>query len=348
MPIPPLNLIDGVLFIDNSTLDSLACPRKFEYESLHRLVAAEESQALNFGRANHDLLELRYARSDLPLISIEPLQGEAASQFYEVSPVHDGDWRDLNFLMQVTRRYNALHPVEPFEVCDYPTPITCPRCNGEKGERICIWCNGTGHRAKMVEMSFAVPLYTHLSGLPVVYTGRIDLATRDHGRFNHITVVDHKTDKILGPKFFDQYRMSSQMYGYCWAFQQCTGITPWGFMVNAIRTREPLVKMRDGTASKAEIEKWWQESFFRGEEPIYQWQLDEWKTNTISRVDTLLYRHSTGYMPRESKECARWGRCPFYDVCALPPEQRQDLLDSTQFKIRDWSPLSQPNKQPKP
>lgn len=60
--LPPLPLIDGCLFIDNShwVEPMMTCNRLHEYESLWQRVSSAEKSALNFGTAQHMAREYRY------------------------------------------------------------------------------------------------------------------------------------------------------------------------------------------------------------------------------------------------------------------------------------------------
>ena len=52
---------------------------------------------------------------------------------------------------------------------------------------------------------------------------------------------------------------------------------------------------------------------------------------------------SRNEMPMKTKMCTFFGKCAYYDVCYLPPEQRQTLLESNLFEENHWTPLKQPS-----
>lgn len=328
MNLPPLPLIDGCLFVDNSFLDLLSCPRKLQYAQLEKKVSAADAPALSFGTAIHLALEVRYRKHEPieDLNALENDQVEVLAKHFEENPPPEGDHRDLNFAIEVVKQYNQIRSFEPFN----------------------LLTNGKGE--KMVEMSFALPLFTyegthhHGNGsnnytIPIIYTGRIDLPVSWD---DQIILIDHKTTGMLGTYFFDNYRMSAQLIGYCWAFQQCTGMKVGGFAINAVRTKAKTVKMLSGVETKANESKWWSETFFREREYIDQWRIDEWKTNVIARVEEFLWHYSRDFMPMKTNQCTQFGRCQYYDVCYYPPQNRGVILESNQFKENTWSPLQKP------
>ncbi len=162
--------------------------------------------------------------------------------------------------------------------------------------------------------------------------------------------MDHKTTSMLGQTFFDGMKMSSQQRGYCWAFEQLTERKVAGFVVNAIRTKEPPLYVqqgktwRSGTKSQTP-EQWWNESFQRERYSLKPGELDEWKQNTIALLEEFFWNYSRGYMPMKTAlACTAWGRCPYYDVCTLAPEDRGLLLASGLFIDNKWTPLLQPSQ----
>src|SRR6185312_10107642 len=154
MNLPSLPLVDGALFIDNSTLEQLQiCPRSMQHSRLDQRILAGERHALNFGTAMHGALEYRYKNcgSRAPGCADEELMAGIFKTMFAEHPMPDeDDHRDLNFAIELMQRYNAKYHLEPFNVLV------------DKNDK------------PMVELSFALPLYTH-ENIPVYFTGRIDL-----------------------------------------------------------------------------------------------------------------------------------------------------------------------------
>lgn len=373
--LPPLPLIDGALFVDNSGwIESMStCNRLAQYKNLNKRIGAGEKPALNFGSAIHLGLEYRYAKYKNGPVDDAYYNDMAAilTDFYNEHPVPLDDWRGLNWTMTLLRKYNEKNITEGWNLLAYDTPIDCPQCGGETAvsSSKCLWCQGTGKREAMVELAFGLPLFTwkgelwfdeaaatggpykkHLE-IPIIYTGRIDLPISIDGQ---IFVMDHKTTGMLGSSFFDAKRLSSQQRGYCWAFQELAKKPVAGYVINAIRTKEPPQYVtaggeRKSTSKTTNPQTWWEESFQREKFLLQPGQLDEWKQNVISLIEEFLWHYSRGYMPmRTGNEhaCVNYGKCQFFDVCRLHSDDRGMMLASGLFMDNVWSPLKEPT-QPK-
>lgn len=244
--IPPLPLIDGTLFLDNSGWmeNIMTCHRRLEYSQLLRRISSEESTALNFGTAIHSALDLRYKiYGNQPVdILYNDQVASVLSTFFDLHPTPLADHRTLNHAIEIVKRYNDKYGVEEFDLLEYDEPVKCNHCNGsgtthpmplteDQQGPDCHFCAGTGKQKLMVELPFALHLYDHqlpantldkfdrMSGLhldvykiPIFYSGRIDLPLL---RGPNIFVMDHKTTSMLGKGFFDEKKMSAQQKGYC-------------------------------------------------------------------------------------------------------------------------------------
>lgn len=359
--LPSLSLIDGCLFIDNSgwVENMSTCSRKLQHQCLSLRVHTGEKPALNFGSAGHLAKELRYARYGNKHVDEQYYEDLTVllTQFFEEHPCPADDWRGLNWCMEMTRRYNDRFADEDFNLLEYQTAIHCPVCGGsEKAKTSCLFCLGTGLRKYMVEMPFALPLYTHFcsvggsidnypSQIKVMYSGRIDLPVSipDVGIFTN----DFKHVGSLGDMFWNGERMSSQHRGYCWAFEQLTGTPVVGFMVTGIRTKEPPQYVLNNTSFKGKSQspaQWWSESMCRERKVLNPGELDKWKFNVIELCEEFFYHYERGYMPMKTKWCNSYGKCPYFDVCSLPPEEHNFMLNSGLYTENVWSPLHQPTQ----
>lgn len=322
----PLPLIDGAFFIDNSSLELLTtCPRSMEYSRLFRRVSAGIKPSLNFGSAVHLALEWRYrnCKNECPDALEESEQGRLLSQFFLENPPPEDEFRNLNWAVEIVKHYNQVYQVEPFNVLV-----------DDEGK-------------PMVEMPFALKLfdykvnvkgshYDETQVIPVYYSGRIDLPVMWD---NLLTVIDHKTTSVLGDYFFKDQRVSPQQFGYVWAFEQITGMKVAQFCINAIRTREAPQKPKGG------MDAWWLENFQRHKEFVMPHHLDEWKNNTIALVEEFFWHYERSFFPQKKKWCCgKFGLCPYYEVCDLPPSQRSLMLESAMFADNNWSPLKQPSQ----
>src|SRR5437899_7623767 len=203
-PLPPLPLIDGCLFIDNSSwVENMStCSRKLQHQCLSLRVHTGLKPALDFGSAGHLAKELRYARYGTKPVDDQYYEDLTVllTEFFNQHPCPTNDWRGLNWAMEITRRYNDKFAHEEFNLLEYKEPIVCPVCKGlwpQSGPH-CLFCLGTGKRKYMVEMPFALPLYRH-KDITIIYTGRIDLPVfvPDVGIFTN----DFKHVSTLGEMF---------------------------------------------------------------------------------------------------------------------------------------------------
>ena len=382
MKLPPLPLIDGCLFIDNSGWmeDMSTCPRSLEYKQLHKRIDSGFKSGMNFGSAQHLIQELRFAKygTTNPPASFYEDVAVVLNDFYRNQEVPEGDWRTLNWAMTVGRKCVERYPNEEFSLLEYDKPVKCPYCNGTGygpevikdgyDERInsCLWCNGTGIRSKMVELLFAVELFrfhpsswtflTEQQGadfernnntIPIIYTGRIDLPVTINGQasgLNHMTSIwnlDHKTTSRMDNSFWNDMRMSAQQRGYCWAFDKVTGQTPQGYIINAIRTKEPPLYVIGKGKGKQSPEEWWNESLTRERFEVSKQDLKEWESNTIDLVEEFFFNYQRDYMPQKTKWCSSYGACSYLKVCELQSQDRAQMLASGLFMDNTWSPLNQ-------
>lgn len=314
-----LPLIDGSLLIDNSFLEAFtACPRRSQYSYLDLRVQATENAALNFGTAIHAALEYRYVNC-----RNQPMTSEDEQKCYDLMlepyfrdhPMPEGDHRTLDFAMEILKEYNMRRVVEPFNLLT------------DKEGKV------------MVEKTFALPLMEVEvldTKIPVLYCGRIDLPTMRDGQ---IVVMDHKTASMLGDRYFDGQKVSPQFEGYSWAFQKITDLPVAGFEINALRTKE-----KPGRPQKGSWSDWWDDCFQRHLEYLKPNQLEEWEENTKALVREFIYHVTQGYLPQKKKACTMYGKCPYYDICYLPSNQREQELMSEKFQDNTWSPLKQDNE----
>jgi len=326
-PLPPLPLIDGCLFVDNSGwLEGLqSCHRLVEYKQLHRRIATGESAAINFGSAFHLFLEHRYRNHGVDEIKDkDKFINETSSiltRFFEDHPTPLEDWRGANWAMEMVKKYMERYPLEEFTLLH------------DKADK------------PLVELPFALPLYTHKSSLgeiPIIYTGRIDLPNAFD---KEIWVTDHKTSSMLGQSFFDRMKRSAQQKGYCWSFEQLTGLKVTGYMINAIRTKEPPLYVQSGKKEgKFNPETWWNETFQREKYYLAPGSLEEWKQNTIEHIETFFYHYQRGILPESTTACVYFGKCPYFDICTLSKEDRGTMLYSGMFTNNVWSPLKNPSE----
>lgn len=328
MNLPPLPLVDGCLFLDNTALEILqTCPRSFQHNRLDSRIIRGEKHALNFGTAMHKALEWRYknCKNNPPTGDDTNSMVAIMEQMFIDHPMPDeDDHRNLNFGIELLQRYNTKYHLEPFNILV------------DKEDK------------PMVELSFALPLFVHKNysnaaqviEIPVYFTGRIDLPISWDGG---LYIMDHKTDSMFfgASTFINEQKASNQYRGYCWAFEQLTGRTVDGYVVNGIRTKSPpKTKPKYGT-----IDTWWDESFVRDQThlALYPGWQDKWRNDAIALIEMMFWLYQRGDLSmfgKFTRACSRFGGCQYRDVCLAPTEEKGlEILQSSVYKNNDWSPL---------
>jgi hypothetical protein len=326
----PLPLIDDALFLDNSSLERFTtCPRSAEYYICNKRESSDERIALAFGKAIHKILEARY-RHNPNVVTKVPGISTTDTNDIMLAAARDAfaDWKNedpeefRNFSTAVTfiEKYNTHYPMEGFEILRLPDG------------------------SPAIEVPFAVPLGSltidgeipvrlptgevtsrHLSTLKIIWTGRIDMIVK---RGDAIFLVDHKTTSMMGPQYFKEFDLSSQVYGYIWAASTLLGKPVSGFLVNALAFRKPTPKGKPF-------------EFQRYPVPADIGLVGEWVNDTLHIVSDFVEMAKRGYFPKHTKWCVgKYGPCPYSPICSLPPSpSRELLLNSGNYKAVQWNPL---------
>lgn len=333
MNLPPLNLVEGCLFIDNSSIEKWKCPRLWEYSELHLKSAVAEKAGANFGSTIHRGLETRYNLCGNGLLTEHAINEiEIAMRgWLEANPQPPGDFRDFNHACKMMRVYNQIYRQESFDILKSPS-------NGKP----------------IIESSFAIPFAIHwpstgvttewtpgegtataetivkLSGIPIYYCGKIDLGITDA---NGIWSFDHKTAFQFGEAWNKQMQVDGGQRGYCWALGQVLGKPATGYIIDGIRVRRPSVK--GGFLGESPIDG---TDFVRLPNYVSADDLAGWKEDTMSIIKSILAAHSAGHFPKHRWHCTnKYGTCEFFDVCSTPRAQRHLILNSNLFEANEWS-----------
>lgn len=306
-----LPLIDNTLFIDNTTLERFTtCKRSGEYYAIRKRQQKNNRIALIYGSAFHTALETRYHLAPEPGYGTDgPL---SAKMFQAGKAVLDEggvefDYRNPATLQSAIADYNSVYLYEDFSIMPH---------NGQR----------------LVELPFATPIGAfavegHEHPINVVWTGRIDLVIKEQ---ESLFILDHKTSSMPPTEYyFNQFANDQAQIGYCWAFQQETGLAVSGFIINAIQTKRPTAKAGPTF------------DMYRQKFNISQSRIEEWKGNTLALIEELLYDYERGMFPMETKWCVgKYGKCEYFDVCCLDKEQRHVVLDSALYEDVTWNPLT--------
>lgn len=292
---------DNVLVIDNSRLEPFTtCPRLAQYRVVRKRTLSRSHSSLEFGKALHKAMEVRYTHPDIndPSDELFTRQVEVLQKDFEKIILEPDDFRTLDRAIDIVQKYNSYYRIEPFVVA-------------------------TKDGKPYVELSFAIPL-GEVDGIKIIWTGRIDLVIQDDKGF---FVMDHKTTSMLGATYFQDFLISQQMIGYVFSARILTGLPIQGVVINALVSRKPT---KTGTAVEFSREK----IYFTEE------HIEEWRTDVLHIAADFIRNVKRDYFPKHTKWCmGKYGKCEFHEVCTLPPTQREILLTSDLYKDDVWSPL---------
>lgn len=333
-------LIDNALFIDNSTLELLRCPRLLELKWIHKKVPVAVRAGANFGSTMHRGLETRYTLCGTgPVLADHvPLINDSMLQWLNEHPQPENEFRNYAHACAMMREYNQQYGQEDFKILttekekpivesSFALPFGLLVYYGNEHVKTEAW-DGT---IKCFEYVTNQPNVTKV--VKIYYTGKIDLGIEDN---TGIWSFDHKTAFQFGESFINQMDMDGGQLGYMWALQQVTGKKAAGYIIDAIRVRRP--KKSDDPLSGS-IDK---TDFFRRPFMKQQEQLDEWKTDVLHMIQNIANMAEQDYMPRHRSQCVtKYGSCDFFDVCNTPLSQRDLILNSGNYEENTWSPLKQ-------
>lgn len=315
---------DYALRIDNSMLEVFeTCPRSAEYYAVNRR-QAPPSAALAFGGAIHEGLAILYKQGFTRANLAEAI--DATTNYLLKNPVAPDQWRTPELACDILREY-----FDKYELTDPIKPIMI---EGEIGvERRFSLALGVIDVNAVIDQP--VQLLTNrtdidipdtaIKRIHVLWTGRMDIACTHLS--DVISVCDHKTSSMGGPTFFQDFQLSQQTHGYCWAVSKLIGKPVTSFILNAIIQRKP-----SRTGKNLTLER----QFYKYEEA----HLQEWERDVMAHVENFVHCLYTNYFPKNTKWCmGKYGRCQYHDICTLPPEQRLVMLNSSLYQNVSWSPL---------
>lgn len=154
------------------------------------------------------------------------------------------------------------------------------------------------------------------SGDPILYSGRFDML----GVYNNsLWVVDEKTTSQLGTTWAKQWRLRSQITGYCWA-AQAYGYPVSGAFIRGVSVQKTGIKHGQAIEYRP------------------KWQIDRWLSQLVRDTKRMVQCWEEGYWDFAlDNACTDFGGCPFAEVCtSLNP----DRWLSENFEKREWNPLN--------
>ena len=176
-----------------------------------------------------------------------------------------------------------------------------------------------------VEQEFSLPLEENSK---LKWSGILDKVVRHRGG---LYFLEFKTSTYsIDEKFFLPFRTSQAIRGYTWAGQQSLGEDFRGTIVHGVCKRIPAKKPRTLTPDD-----------YLGAEEITMLpsQLEEWRVNTIHKIDNIHRMRQDGYWIKDlGNACNLYNGCEFREVCGAAPESQQAMLDMG-YKLSTWNPL---------
>lgn len=318
------------LHFDWSSLECfLSCNRSALYKLVHSKTSKGKA-ALTFGAAIHAALEVYYKLHTEPDKSkvLQLCRQAIDNSFAEMTISYFDEYRTPDYayscFLQYIQHYahESLTPVVTddrpliefsfaFDLAEMNIPASVFHTYG-----LGMLTNEPEKEAQAVG-----DLKVH-----VKWTGICDLVANINGEN---WLIDHKTTSILSSDFFDGFNLAMQPIGYVYAANLAfPELAIAGFMVNTLACRKPTK-----TGKGFEPHR----SFHRYE----PWQFDEWKSDAINLISEFVYNLTLNSWPKKTTWCiGKYGKCPFLDVCSLPPAHRIHLLDSDQYVNNTWKPVS--------
>lgn len=324
-PIPGLP-DEYLLILDNSAGEKWQmCPTMARFYLVEGREAHARNAALVFGGVVHVGLEsLLRSQDDVALCA-------SMLKYWGENPSPPDTYRTLNNAVEVIKHYR--------------TRATLPDYG---------WVIQSDDSGLIIERPFELPLGVlevnatiklptwdsprHVRRVHVAWAGRIDVVAHTNGRHR---VVDHKTTKIAGDQFIQDFQLSSQTRGYVWAAQQLwPDLDITGFCLNAIHLKEPAagkgLMERGPRGGEPAL------NFFRAYFDYEAESLEEWATDALTICGDFVHALVRDYFSMHTKQCFnKYGKCQYHDVCTITNKAvRLSLLRSDAYKQVTWNPTN--------
>jgi hypothetical protein len=347
---PMLREVNGVLSlcVDGSALSEIhRCPRAAYYKLIRKRVSAKEDKSLSFGKVCAVAWDWRYRHygnkalhgvndqawqdqvidrayrelepengtldgsNPCPLcVPSDPLAGAGIEDQGKKAYLHAGRCKD------VMRLYNENYGEEPFEVVAT-----------ERSFETALGVVTFGGRTIIGN----VPPTT----LPVIWEGRYDMVVRnEYGDW----IWDSKTSGYWNTNEGDpwkEWRNSSALKGYCFHRWQESRTLPLGWIIQAAIVRPPLQCENKNSLPRNQFER--QEFPLAGEQVLLEWQ-----RNTLVTIQMWVRMAEDGFWPMHDRGGFTCKFCSYLQICTANDDATRDLLlDSSSYKINNWSPQTE-------
>jgi hypothetical protein len=300
----------------------MTCKRSAGYYIALKRELCKPKTAQAFGKIIHKALEKRYRDfgTYLGADASTAMTNAVTEEFQSWTP-EDDDYRNYATAVSVIKQYAAQYQLEDFEPYRFP--------NGQLFVELPF-------AKPLGQIKIAAPLWVRnpdgtierrtIDCITVIQKGKIDLVYRREG---NIYGLDHKTTSVLGPQYFNEYELASQIHCYAWAINKIIGELPRGYVINALGVRKPT---KTGKALE----------FIRQTIRIYPELVAEWEVDTMQLTAEFIEGCRTNQLPKSPKWCiAKYGACEFRQVCGLEPKLRSTSLYSNEYRDVTWDPLKE-------
>lgn len=299
---------------DATTASGIArCPRFGEYKIRYGLEPKTNAVYLRAGNALHGAMALHYAGAPQDLVLAE-LRNTWGAEDQVLPAGHSFSHLNLPFLETVLKNY-----FDYSKKADNFRPLTMKLDDLDLTNVLAAMFQLTpdGH---VILGECKIIMKFQVDGEQFIYSGKPDLPVEMGGA---IYMMDHKsTSGYLSSWYFDQYRFSNQLRGYCAMLAELTHLQVNGALINGMYVGE-----------KAASSEFKGNRFGRYGPMLYQpAHLTEALRNQRAWQKVLDYYEAQGYYPQHaSKLCSN---CPFESLCAATPAIRESVM-KTEFVYVD-------------
>jgi hypothetical protein len=317
---------DYVLQVDNTTMEIFqTCPRSAFYYCIKRRQKGARAPLI-FGGAIHEGLESLYRLGYHHPDNLNTAKLAVLEHFQQNSyEACDTNWRTPSLALEVIDLY-----FNHYSLADSVTPFVNPSTNEPFIEKPFALNIGTFELNTTLPFTVGQlcssddPTPLHIKTLHIQWTGKIDIAALFN---NSLAVVDHKTTSMGGVTFYQEFELSQQTHGYCWALSKILNRPCLSFYLNALIIRKP-------TRTGRSVE------FDRRQYFYSQSQINEWHTDILASCENFVHALIHNSFPKYTKWCVgKYGLCQYFPVCTTPPDNRHMSLASSEFANVTWSPL---------
>jgi hypothetical protein len=288
------------MWLDNTAREALSlCKRKGYYTHWRNIIPTHMSEHLVFGSAYAKGLE----------VARKGFYGQGLDADEAILDGLIAAWKDWGHYIPPEKSIKTLENLERSYLTyfqRFPMATDYIRPYMDSGE-------------PAVEFTFAIPIPDVVhpeTGDPILYVGRFDMLAEFR---TGVWVMDDKTASQLGARWRDQWDMSPQMTGYCWACRE------YNFNVSGalIRGNSPQteVKIEEAVTYRKD------------------WQINEWLELLVADVKASITCWEQSHWPKVyNAACNLYSGCPYRALCTS--RNPEDIIP-VNYRHRVWDPLAE-------